>query len=154
MRRLKVANGTPSTVSAHGKDASASQGLPVSDVEFRFRPLSRTSKDADGAPGSATSDGTIKTTSTAQTEPAIYAASPSEQSDHVLSLAPVPVAQKCDGGTGDVWNLEVEGMPEYFANGILVHNCAMAFYADAVHTPTQVIRPTGHMPTTSLSPLG
>lgn len=31
---------------------------------------------------------------------------------------------------------------------------AMAFYADAVHTPTQVIKPTGFMPTTSLSPLG
>jgi hypothetical protein len=31
---------------------------------------------------------------------------------------------------------------------------AMAFYATAVATPTQVIKPTGYMPTTSLSPLG
>lgn len=31
---------------------------------------------------------------------------------------------------------------------------AAAFYADAVHTPTQVIKPIGFMPHTSLSPLG
>lgn len=31
---------------------------------------------------------------------------------------------------------------------------AMAFYADAIHTPTRVVTPTGYMPTTSLSPLG
>lgn len=31
---------------------------------------------------------------------------------------------------------------------------AMAFYADAVHTPTQLAMPSGTMPTTSLSPLG
>lgn len=31
---------------------------------------------------------------------------------------------------------------------------AMAFYADAVHTPTQLAMPSGIMPTTSLSPLG
>ena len=26
-----------------------------------------------------------------------------------------------------VWNLQVAGQPEYFANGILVHNCVMAY---------------------------
>lgn len=31
---------------------------------------------------------------------------------------------------------------------------AMAFYADAIHTPTTVVTPKGYMPTTSLSPLG
>lgn len=154
MLRLQVASGTPSTENAHGKAVSASQEPSVSDVEFRYRPSNLTSMDAAGVPDSATSDGMIKTTSTAQTETARYAVSPSGQSDHVLSLAPVPVAQKCDGGTADVWNLEVEGMPEYFANGILVHNCAMAFYATAVHTPSQIYKPVGTMPTTSLSPLG
>lgn len=28
------------------------------------------------------------------------------------------------GGLQDVWNLEVEGCPFYFANGVLVHNCS------------------------------
>lgn len=31
---------------------------------------------------------------------------------------------------------------------------SMAFYADAVHTPTRTHTPVGHMPTTTLSPLG
>lgn len=77
----------------------------------------------------------------------------SEPSFPVLPLAPVPVVQKCDGGIGDVWNLEVEGQPEYFANGILVHNCVMSLYADAVRTPMTLTAPTGYLPTTSLSPL-
>lgn len=32
-------------------------------------------------------------------------------------------------GKGDVYNLKVEGEPEFFANGILVHNCDAASYA-------------------------
>jgi hypothetical protein len=32
-------------------------------------------------------------------------------------------------GTGaEVWNLSVAETPEYFANGILVHNCMQAFF--------------------------
>lgn len=32
-----------------------------------------------------------------------------------------------------VYNLSVEGHPEYFANGILVHNCSGAFNKLALH---------------------
>ncbi len=34
------------------------------------------------------------------------------------------------GGNADVYNLEVEGEPEYFANGILVHNCKFKYPQD------------------------
>lgn len=37
------------------------------------------------------------------------------------------VVSVCDEGeTADVYNLTVAGQPEYFANGLLVHNCADA----------------------------
>jgi hypothetical protein len=32
-------------------------------------------------------------------------------------------------GTARVWALKVSGTPEYFANGVLVHNCDAALYA-------------------------
>jgi hypothetical protein len=37
------------------------------------------------------------------------------------------VATSCVAGERPVWNLTVAGQPEYFANGILVHNCVQAF---------------------------
>ena len=40
-------------------------------------------------------------------------------------------------GRQSVYNLEVEGKPEYFANGILVHNCVWALTElGACITPT------------------
>lgn len=38
-------------------------------------------------------------------------------------LAHAVVASVCDVGRADVYNLTVEGEPEFFANGVLVHNC-------------------------------
>lgn len=40
--------------------------------------------------------------------------------------APAFVLGKSEGRIKPVYNLEVEGCPEYFANGILVHNCVWA----------------------------
>lgn len=40
-----------------------------------------------------------------------------------LDFAPGTVLSVRDAGSHDVYNLEVEGANEYFANGILVHNC-------------------------------
>ena len=37
----------------------------------------------------------------------------------------IPVCE--EGNYQRVYNLEVEETPEYFANNILVHNCAIAF---------------------------
>jgi len=40
--------------------------------------------------------------------------------------APVRVVTSCAAGTAPVYNLEVEDMHEYYANGVLVHNCVWA----------------------------
>lgn len=42
------------------------------------------------------------------------------------SLAIAVVRVVSEDGTANVYNLEVDGPPEYFANGILVHNCRYA----------------------------
>ena len=42
---------------------------------------------------------------------------------NTLKHVPVRVERVCEFGTGNVYNLEVADCPEYFANGILVHNC-------------------------------
>jgi hypothetical protein len=36
-----------------------------------------------------------------------------------------------DAGRADVYNLTVDGEPEYFANGVLVHNCDATRYLTA-----------------------
>jgi hypothetical protein len=43
---------------------------------------------------------------------------------------PIRVQHVRVSGTGDVWNLSVANTPEYFANGILVHNCVQAFWTE------------------------
>jgi hypothetical protein len=45
-----------------------------------------------------------------------------------LSLAHDHVARITDGGIADVFNLKVDGRPEFFANDVLVHNCDSARY--------------------------
>ena len=46
-----------------------------------------------------------------------------------FALSPVRVVALSPSGEQPVWNLTVDGPPEYFANGILVHNCDAAFGA-------------------------
>jgi len=47
-----------------------------------------------------------------------------QQTNHQKqSFVPCRVSTITDGGSEDVYNLEVEDCPEYFANGVLVHNC-------------------------------
>ena len=53
-------------------------------------------------------------------------ASPSAAGVYVLSVCELP-------GRVPVFNLTVEGCPEFFASGVLVHNCdAMRYLRDAV----------------------
>jgi len=40
----------------------------------------------------------------------------------------VQVLGICPAGTEKVYNISVEGEPEYFANGVLVHNCESLRY--------------------------
>lgn len=51
-------------------------------------------------------------------------------------LVPVHVVRNSPGRHARVYNLTVEDCPEYFANGVLVHNCDFARYGDddtAIH---------------------
>jgi hypothetical protein len=45
-------------------------------------------------------------------------------------LVPARVLTNAPGGLEKVYNLTVENCPEYFANGILVHNCDVARFGD------------------------
>ena len=42
----------------------------------------------------------------------------------------------------EVYNLEVEGVPEYFANGILVHNCPVCGYLGGQQLAEKQVKPT------------
>jgi phage terminase large subunit len=47
------------------------------------------------------------------------------------AIAPARVLSVSDAGRADVYNLTVDGEPEYFANGVLVHNCDATRYLTA-----------------------
>jgi hypothetical protein len=151
MPHLRGDSGTLSTVSEPGKDASANRAERVSDAAVKSKPLSHSREAAGGALDSVITGGITEMALMERTATAKSAKSRSGPSYPILPLAPVRVVQKCDGGIGDVWNLEVEGQHEYLANGILVHNCAMSLYADAVQSPAKFTLPDGFLPTTSLS---
>jgi hypothetical protein len=46
-----------------------------------------------------------------------------------IQRAEFAVERVTPDGTARVWALRVSGKPEYFANGVLVHNCDAALYA-------------------------
>ena len=59
-----------------------------------------------------------------------FAAANSKSRDQGNSKpAPVYVVQKCAAGTGPVFNLSIEDAHEFYANGILVHNCDALVWA-------------------------
>lgn len=61
---------------------------------------------------------------------------PTVSESHARDLAPL-TWRKVGEESADVWNLEVEGEHEYFANGVLVHNCVHALTALLVNPPKQ-----------------
>lgn len=75
----------------------------------------------------AATDGTTRRKDTSLTGSALRAGACS-RSDHTGSNrhAPVSVVRKSGAGRQDVYNLHVAGPHEYYANGILVHNCVWA----------------------------
>jgi hypothetical protein len=56
----------------------------------------------------------------------IDALRPGDAAMAATAAVAVRVAQVTAAGRGEVWNLEVADQPEYFAAGILVHNCVFA----------------------------
>lgn len=70
-------------------------------------------------PSSTTSSGNAS--AAGQRSPAIDTTRPGSVGAHVLSA--IPLADRAD-----VYNLSVDGPPEFFANGVLVHNCDATRY--------------------------
>jgi len=61
---------------------------------------------------------------------AVFAIKHTQQSNTAnQEHAPISVVRVCDSGLSDVYNLSVANAPEYFANGVLVHNCDAAVFA-------------------------
>lgn len=61
---------------------------------------------------------------------------PMREESRARDLVPL-TWRKVGEENANVWNLEVEGEHEYFANGILVHNCVHALTALLVNPPKQ-----------------
>lgn len=146
---LRAVSGTLSTENVPGRDENGNRDRRVSVVALKSRLSNPVRPDADGAPTRAMFGGTTETRSIAwngnarSADPLFGVEKP--------SLAPVPVVHICVIGTASVWNLEVDGQPEYFANGVLVHNCVMAFWADRNSGAGGFARPVGSMPVSRVS---
>jgi hypothetical protein len=70
--------------------------------------------------------------------------------DEPTGTGPANVRGLSDAGTADVYNLSVEGEEEYFANGILVHNCR--YLVMAIGGVSQFHFPTPTPVVTTLDP--
>lgn len=125
---LKVERGTESTVSKHGKAESPSTKFNALTVA---RWLSRTFL-VRGLPGIAVAGATVplltQWVDIPERQSARSAASHSGKTNTERSpkRARAFVVRSYASGSAPVYNLEVASHPEYFANGVLVHNCVWA----------------------------
>jgi hypothetical protein len=131
---LKAARGTPSTAGRAGSAARLLTSALVLNAVSRSR--ARWARAGTGSAGAAARAGRAPQSGRSATGTmwsALSAGVPSGSGRarvtdrENLRLAPVSVVRSCAAGERPVWNLQVAGKPEYFANGILVHNCVMAF---------------------------
>lgn len=122
--------GTASTDAVPGSDASAWMSAPVPGAVNRST-VSWPKRAAElivGAVAGASRSMRIGTVGTTETLSARFVGPVSRPGGPLL--VPVPVVRTCAAGIGPVWNLQVQGQPEYLANGILVHNCVMAMWIE------------------------
>lgn len=141
-------HGTQRTDAKHGRVARSSLRACASVAASPSSPSAQTGRDGAGALVRAMSVGITQTAirmcrrrveSAAKTSPA--------RTTGVPSIAPVSVRRVlANARSENVWNLSVAECPEYFANGILVHNCVQAFFLNRI-APTvaapQVLRRKG-----------
>lgn len=118
----RAASGTASMDARAGKTASIATS-PASGAAKRSLPATL----AVGLGSAPTSTGPTRARpagSTTRTAPAEAAAAPSGSTATARPVTvPASVRGSFASGTADVYNLSVEDAEEYFANGILVHNC-------------------------------
>lgn len=111
---------TPAT--KKGSDRPRENGLPGTSNAGYAEPLSSAEHLAEGGDLHAgpvlTESGNVNGTSSPNVE---CVAKPSSLG--LATIAPSVVSTWVDEGSNYVYCLTVEGQPEYFANGVLVHNC-------------------------------
>jgi PBSX family phage terminase large subunit len=126
----RVAPGTPSTPVGHGKAGSPSLAR-ASSAAPATTPCPATRTVTGSAPTPARAPGGVLPVSTTRTAPADCAgpdsgstgsAAPASVAVHVVGVRSLP-------GRVPVWNLSVADCPEYYASGVLVHNCDALRYA-------------------------
>lgn len=122
--RRRAESGTGSTVSRRGPSASPSPGL-ASNAGLSSR-ASRSEITIASARTPANQGGAELPASTTRLGSASFAEASSRPTNtarpgrvHVVAVRPLDE-------TASVYNLTVAGTPEYFAGGVLVHNCADA----------------------------
>lgn len=119
-----VGRGTPSTVSAHGSIGNCTTA-PARDAGAHSSPHSPMPVFARSRAGiePPSRRGDTQSPSTAQF---VTGRSRDTSTGQSRKRARVFVVRSYASAAAPVWNLEVEGQPEYFANGVLVHNCVWA----------------------------
>ncbi len=139
----RVSPGTPNTVPARGLTDSRTSG-PASSAAARTTPGPRRATNGS-VPTVASRLGGERLESTTRTDPASSAgASSASTSTSPLGTAGVRVLRvTAMPGSVPVWNLTVADCPEYFAEGVAVHNCDALRYG--VRTTEALWRP--YLPT-------
>jgi hypothetical protein len=130
-----VANGTP--ILPGGTSASADTGLSACAAgsnQPRTASSSRCSAQGNARQSTGEIPESTMSTGSANAEgssPSIGTSKPSTALDLVLARP---------AGRAAVYNLKVSGDPEYFANGVLVHNCDLVGYGVHFHWPATAPR--------------
>lgn len=126
--RQQVARGTASTVSAHGRVASLSRRRASSAGSGTNR-LSRSGSAR--TPASRRGVGTLAWTTSTAYAPAVASRSESTGTQN-RSTAPVHALHVTrESEPRPVYNITVSNAPEYYAGGVLVHNCDALRYVVA-----------------------
>lgn len=124
----KGASGIANMQKRHGRNENQKSAC-VCSVANRFS-LSHCENQTDFARITVNQHGGVQVALTTKCESApSVAKSLSAISMRRRSIVPVRVSGVCDAGQAAVYNLTVADAPEYYANGVLVHNCDALRYA-------------------------
>lgn len=152
MAATKAGLGTAITVSESGKAENLGNS-PASGAKSRSRPETFSAALVSVPTSIALTPGRPAGSMT-RTAPAMGAGTRSGSiSTRRPAPAPVFVAGRYDAGKADVYNLTVEDESEFFANGVLVHNCdATRYLIMAIGTEPRFHFPPSEPAVTTLDP--
>ena len=114
-----------SGIESRGERCGRLGSLPSISVRFAERLMRPcVSTGTASAPMLVERIGDVSVVRMTKTVPVLSVEAPIERTNmHVSEHAPVRVVTLVASGRSPVYNLTIGGEPEYFANGVLVHNC-------------------------------